>query len=452
MRALAARCFAMGLAFGMLASNCRPQAQWAAIGSPAPGAYIDSLVADRSSGRLIALRPGLTTSDVLEYDGQAWVAHPAVMPTMAGFAGMCYDEARRETLIPFRFPYALFVWNGEKAILRSTQLPAQLAIISMAFHRRRGTVMALAGFGQPTTSMVLWEWDGTNWSVVATPQPLPIGAFFENLTYDPTRIRLVAYGPYAPDPIFTSQFAYRPWTFEWDEQTGWEQVSSAGPVLIAPKLVHDEARDVIVMTYPGGSNGAPPQCWERRGKGAWVQKPAPTRWLYSPVYDSQRRRVVAIGGFQASTAYELLAYQPVHPAPFTTFAPGCPGPLGTAAITLSAPHTAAWIGDALQVTVSRLPGAFAGLFLGYSNTTASGTPLPLDLGPVGMPSCSLRVSPDAMWLCSGEGTQCTASIAVPNSTALLDRDVYLQAVVPAPTTNAAGLVVSDAAVARVGSR
>jgi len=167
------------------------------------------------------------------------------------------------------------------------------------------------------------------------------------------------------------------------------------------------------------------------------------------VYDARMRRMLAV---KSNQPLSLLAYQPIHPAPLTTFGPGCPGPLGIPSITLAAAHTGAWIGDALEVTVTRSPGALAGLFLGYSNTTAAGIPLPWDLGPVGMSNCSLRVSPDSMWICWGAGTQCTASFGVPNSTALLDRDVFLQAVVPTQATNAAGLVVSDAVVARVGSR
>ncbi len=359
---------------------------------------------------------------------------------------MCYDRARRETIVVLSSSTTL-AWNGHKWITRATQLPAPTGIAAITYHSGRQSVMALTWPATTNAPMDLWEWDGQSWGVVTTGQPLPGRHSFECLAYDASRDRLVTYGPYGPQPIFVTPYVYLPHTYEWDASGGWALASTVGPSAVAPLLAYDEARGCVVAErYVSNIRS---EIWERRGKGPWEQKAMPNARISCLVYDARMRRMLAV---KSNQPLSLLAYQPIHPAPLTTFGPGCPGPLGIPSITLAAAHTGAWIGDALEVTVTRSPGALAGLFLGYSNTTAAGIPLPWDLGPVGMSNCSLRVSPDSMWICWGAGTQCTASFGVPNSTALLDRDVFLQAVVPTQATNAAGLVVSDAVVARVGSR
>lgn len=422
------------------------QTQWTNI-VPFPSTVTAGLlVFDRHRDRIVGWTAvALGIYDLVEFDGQTWTARNLAIAANGWPQGVCYDESSRHVLVQFRFPDETYVWDGITWSLKATQPPSATYSQAMVFHRGRGRILDLVGNVGSVPSMQLREWDGATWNVLPGGQSLPATHLFENLAYDPERNKLVAYGPYAPNPLHPSQFTYQPLTYEWDEQSGWSLVSSVGPVLVAPELVYDEARGCIVMVYAGGSPSIP-QCWERRGKGAWIQKPAPTGRLNNPMYDPLRRRVVAV-----SVPY-LRAYAPVHPAPFTTFGPGCPGLLGTPSMRLTASHTAAWIGDSLQITVERLPGAVAGIFLGYSNTTSQGVPLPLDLDAAGMPNCDLHVSLDAFWICSGTGTQCEASIAVPNSTALLDHEVYLQAVVPAPTVNAAGLVLSDAAAARIGSR
>ena len=53
------------------------------------------------------------------------------------------------------------------------------------------------------------------------------------------------------------------------------------------------------------------------------QKVMPNARIWQLTYDARMNRMLSV---QTSQPRSPLAYQPIHPAPFTAFAPGCPGP------------------------------------------------------------------------------------------------------------------------------
>ena len=78
-------------------------------------------------------------------------------------------------------------------------------------------------------------------------------------------------------------------------------------------------------------------------------------------------------------------------------------------------------------------------------------PLPLDLSPLGLTNCWLRVSLDANEALIGSLGSATYSLAIPASAALAGFILHQQAVVLDPAAgNPLGLVMSDAATAVVG--
>ena len=72
-----------------------------------------------------------------------------------------------------------------------------------------------------------------------------------------------------------------------------------------------------------------------------------------------------------------------------------------------------------------LPMLFAG---GVSNSVASGVALPLDLGPLGAPSCWLYTSWEAVIASPQVGNKATLPFPIPNNQALAGATVFLQAV------------------------
>jgi hypothetical protein len=133
------------------------------------------------------------------------------------------------------------------------------------------------------------------------------------------------------------------------------------------------------------------------------------------------------------------------PGGFAWSGAGC---AGTGGVTRLQAIAAPRVGVSLEVELQPAPPLGATLLVGFANTTSPFGPLPLDLGPLGMPGCALRVSPDvAVPLRAGAAR---ATLPIPANPALIDLLVHVQAVVADPAANALGVVMSDAATARLG--
>lgn len=106
--------------------------------------------------------------------------------------------------------------------------------------------------------------------------------------------------------------------------------------------------------------------------------------------------------------------------PSTVFGASCDGSLGTPTIGQTG---IAKLGGAVKFDVGNTAAAVKRLVLGFSKTSYLGLPLPLDLGLVGSPGCTLNVSAD-FTLQSGAASTC--NVVVPNDASLADVHVYLQ--------------------------
>ena len=136
------------------------------------------------------------------------------------------------------------------------------------------------------------------------------------------------------------------------------------------------------------------------------------------------------------------------PASYTTFGAGCPSALG---ISHLIPATLPHIGTNLFVVVDNLPYNLALMITGTSNTISTLGPLPVNLGVIGMPNCSLRVSLDFTTGLVGGGTSASFLLGIPSSTGLLGLQLYQQAFVFDPPLNPFGGAVSDAAIMQIGN-
>jgi len=133
---------------------------------------------------------------------------------------------------------------------------------------------------------------------------------------------------------------------------------------------------------------------------------------------------------------------------YVIFGAGCAGSMpSTTLVPLDTPR----IGAALQVHLDHLPVNAAFLIAGFSNSNSAFGPLPLDLGPIGMPGCAARVSIDFVALVLGSGGFADHRLPIPNVPGLVGVHFYQQALVLDPGAgNALGAVMSDAAAAVIG--
>jgi hypothetical protein len=136
----------------------------------------------------------------------------------------------------------------------------------------------------------------------------------------------------------------------------------------------------------------------------------------------------------------------IYEAGYSSSGTGCAGSLGVPRLV---PVRDARLGDVMQVNVVALPQDLAFVASGLSDATSVFGPLPVDLTALGMPGCSLRVSPDVITLVSGADHVATFTMPIPNVASLLGLRFFQQALVPDPASNPFGAVLSNSAVAIV---
>ncbi|MFT4840994.1 MAG: hypothetical protein ACJAUC_003549 [Planctomycetota bacterium] len=125
----------------------------------------------------------------------------------------------------------------------------------------------------------------------------------------------------------------------------------------------------------------------------------------------------------------------------TTYGAGC----GTPALDLS-PTSNPIFGTTAGAMIANAPTSLAGVMMGWSDTALAGLLLlPLPLGFIGMPGCSLIQSNEVFGLPATPVTASTLQFeyAIPTQASLLGEHVYLQAYCFAPGANAAQVIASN---------
>jgi V8-like Glu-specific endopeptidase len=130
----------------------------------------------------------------------------------------------------------------------------------------------------------------------------------------------------------------------------------------------------------------------------------------------------------------------------TSIGAGCAGGSGVPALGFSSFPD---LGGALTVQMSGLEpiGSNLGLLaFGFSNFSWNGTLLPLDLLPVGMPGCFLRMAPAVSVPLFSSAGACSHTLSIPNSVTVLAATIYCQYFSLDPTApNAAQITTTNAA-------
>lgn len=137
-------------------------------------------------------------------------------------------------------------------------------------------------------------------------------------------------------------------------------------------------------------------------------------------------------------------------AVFAPYGAGCAGALGVPVLD-AAPGSRPILGTTYQLEVRNAPVGVAFVVMGFSNTMSGPVPLPLDLGAVGMPGCSLLTNALAVQFAAGGATTATWSLTLPNTASLQGTVFYNQGFPIDGGANVAGLTASNGGYSRVGS-
>jgi hypothetical protein len=191
---------------------------------------------DDSRGRVVVV----TFDRVWAWSGGAWTKLPApqMPPARSGF-GLVYDSARDRIVLHggmVRGTAFADTWeyDGSDWTQVATNGPARMKA-TLAFDRARGKVVAYGG-SAPARRNDTWEWDGSSWQTRATTGPDPAVDWGTFAVYDEDRSRVTMFG---------NQHAW-----EWSGTT-WSSLglSSAWPGLQMPEglAAYDAARKQFVL-------------------------------------------------------------------------------------------------------------------------------------------------------------------------------------------------------------
>ena len=154
---------------------------------------------------------------------------------------------------------------------------------------------------------------------------------------------------------------------------------------------------------------------------------------------------------QSSFTSIYLQDPPTALATATAFGVGC----GTPPLTAT-PRAGQrpLLGSAQTTDLGAVPGSLAFVAIGLSASAAGSVPLPLPLAPFGLPGCTLlqdcALDFAAPTVAVG-ASAATHTLSVPSQPWCLGLTVYLQPFAPAPSANAAGLVVGNAVAYQFGN-
>jgi hypothetical protein len=273
---------------------------------------------------------------------------------------------------------------------------------------RRKSVLFGVGSSYPYDSTV-WEWDGTTWNGFA-PIPRPTGRVGTAITYDAARGRSVYYGGYFVHP-------------------------QVGPIYLGDTGEWDGSS----WTF----RGSPPN--PRSRSGAAIS------------YFPPRRSIILFGGYVDPTGYsnETWEYTAINPATFTSFGAGCAGSGGTPSLQADG-DSLPWLGDTFRAELTNL-GTNTQLnlpfvLLGDSRTAWGNLSLPLDLGLIGMPTCTLYANPLLVFPLPNVGGRATWPVSVPYDPSYVGLSLFAQGGVTSPGANALGVVVSNAGELKLGEK
>lgn len=385
-----------------------------------------------------------------------------------------------------------WTWNGTTWTQKSpATVPPTRQQATMDYDLARGVIVMFGGrihggpAGPTGAQNDLWEWDGTDWTLIPAINPPGI-RYSANMVYDIGRGVHVLWGG-----VNASNVGYNE-TWEYDPTTQtWTQIFTAASPgsRVYAGMAYDLSRGRTVLY--GGRDDAfqplTPLFWEYDGSN-WTTV-APSRmpgdmYGHAMVFDQQRGRIVmqggrgpgflsgtweydgvhcyhynaeaspAAGSYFAATAYDLLRDRMVVCGGYNTSLqrsndtwerdPARPGYalFGTGGVSLSSSSLPA-LGTTFTLNATGMAptSSVAWFVIGFSNTAWGSLPLPLDLGVFGWPGLTAYVSPDATSLQPIVGGSASWNLALPNHPAFGGLRLFTQAI---ELTNVGGLVFSNA--------
>ncbi len=374
--------------------------------------------------------------DLWEYDGDDWTRRQLTTgPAARQRAGICHDEQRgvivlfggvhvgwnSSTFFDDTWEYDGTTWT--QVITAAAPTPRSCP---MAYDPAHGKVILHGGIGQQGALTDTWEFDGSVW-IQRAPATTPPPRFDCALAFDRNRGRMVLQSSNLLGTPLPLQ------TWEWDGNN-WTLATNATPAPACPEMAmaYDRHRGVIVLV--GAGYGANAESWEYDGSNWRLAATLPQNSLsgHALAYDERRGAIVSFGGEVASGIFIIstdATWEFGTVADCTPLGTGCAatGPVPALGATNGSTPRAgsSFVGEVSGLSPQTLPL----LVLGLSTTTWGTTPLPMSLGVIGLPACSLHTSIDVALPLLNQAGRATWSLPIPPSPFWHGVNIFAQAVV-----------------------
>lgn len=381
-----------------------------------------------------------------EWDGVGWKKRThATTPPSLGSPAIAYDQNRKVTVM---FGDSrnrdTWEWNG-----------TDWRLAGMASQGRRDTAMAYDGvkkvivrFGGNDGSPVndTWSWDGTTWKLVALAGPPP--RVRHRMVWDSVNRRVVMFGGMVKG---TSN----PRTWEWDGSLWHERRTQVHPSNAWMAFAFHPGIAKTMMAGGGFKSG---QLFGYDGRQWLRHQPIGSISAAQPgymVYDAARAEILMIGRpFNTGNINAaVFAYRasPKTLGKSREYGTSCGGSQPPRLRFREPPY----IGYTTELELAPLPSsgfAIPFLFLGDSDRSWGGVPLPLDLTGMGGPGCHLYANPVLLIIMQRIGNAATAPAKIPLRADLVGLGAFVQGFVLDSTANAMGAAVSNGVQGTIGRR
>lgn len=390
----------------------------------------------------------------LRYPDGRWLrATGAAMPAVTRGFDLAYDAARQRIvlyggstdsgLIGDTWTFDGVVWErGSPGVT-----PPPRASHTMAYDAARQRVVMFGGVRLGAPLDETWEWDGADWTHRTDHTSRPPARRWHGMAYDPSLERVVMCSG-------LDRRGYRiPDTWTWDGSS-WTLLPTRTRPSGVGTMAYDKARQRMVLTLDDATGGR--AVWEMID-GDWVARPdwpPHGSFGFGLAYDAAAERTVLFvtGTHGEDDANEVWEYGPLFAARLHGLGAGCQGSAGVPLLD-AIDDRRPWTGTTLNLRVGGVPtspGSCAFGFVGFSDRRYRDLLLPLDLGPIGMPGCTLFTSLDIGYGLTANGGWAPFDIVVPDDPTSLGLRFFAQAAVLDPTANVFGLVLSNAIVGTIG--
>jgi hypothetical protein len=402
-------------------------------------------------------RSGITAQETWSFDGNVWTLRQLPNPTPRGYPAMVWDGASSRIILFGGYDPLVggalsdtWAWDGQSwTRLSPTRSPGPRSAARMAYDSQRQRCVLFGGYDQINSTRLsdTWEWDGADWTRVATPTSPP-GRDAHGMAYDAGRARTVIFGGFGG--------GMRNDTWEYDGND-WSQISTA----FTPA-----ARNRVQMVYSAWAGGVVLHSGgdicahynELLGFDGVNWSPVATTPAPIPAarqggglaVDAATGRILA--AFGQLTRCPTRTYSndgwwlvPIEPASYSTFGTSCPSGSGNPLLTNgSLPR----LGLRMALEVVGLTPLRAGFLLtGFEDEFWGANRLPLDLTAFGAPGCNMYVDPLTAHVVPSDPTgRAQPNLLIPNDLGLLGAEFFNQFIslgdappgraLPITTTNA----------------